>query len=71
MIYPVGLDAEFDFGKHRGNTVEFVCDEEPTYIEWCIDNVRDFELTDESYEYYQRELEDYEDERGDWGDINS
>lgn len=70
MNYPATISDTFDFGKHKGKTVEEVIDEEPTYIEWCIDNVTGFELSDKTFEYYQRGLEDYEENRNDpdWRD---
>lgn len=70
MIYPANLNTKFDFGKHKGKTVEEVCDDDPSYVEWCIDNVDDFELDNEAYDYYEDELAAYYDERhrGDIGD---
>ena len=34
----LGLDSVFIFGKHKGDQVEDVIEDDPGYIEWCCDN---------------------------------
>ena len=60
------------FGKYKGRTVLEVIDTNPSYIVWCIQNVKDFvidkRLSDElvdQYERHQRRL------RNDSAQINS
>lgn len=70
MDYPASLYDRFDFGKHRGETVQEVIDTDSSYIDWCIEEVDGFELTDVAYDY----LEDtdigggYYEARDNWAD---
>lgn len=32
------LEDVFTFGKHKGNQLEDVIDDDPGYIEWCVEN---------------------------------
>lgn len=34
----MGLQDEFTFGKHRGQQLEDVIEDDPGYIEWCVGN---------------------------------
>lgn len=52
MIYPASLATRFTFGKHKGKTVGQVIDLEDGYIDWCDDNVSDFDLTQEAWDYH-------------------
>lgn len=63
MIYPIGLEDNFDFGKYKGKSVEAVINEDVKYIEWCIDNVDGFELDNEAYEDYEDKLDYYDNYR--------
>jgi hypothetical protein len=38
------LDQEFDFGKHKGKTIETVLEEFPSYILWVSENVNTVEI---------------------------
>lgn len=38
LIGGMGLEDVLTFGKHKGKTVEQVCNEAPTYLEWALDN---------------------------------
>lgn len=33
-----GLDDLFSFGKHKGNQVEDVIEDDPGYIAWVVEN---------------------------------
>lgn len=35
----------FYFGKYKGKTLSYVLNIDPKYIEWCIDNIKEFKLT--------------------------
>jgi hypothetical protein len=40
----MGLDDIFKFGKHKGDQLEDVLDDDPDYIAWCVENgVVDFD----------------------------
>lgn len=43
-----GLKSRLTFGEYMGQTVEQVLQEAPTYIEWAVDEVENFELDDEA-----------------------
>lgn len=63
----LSLESKLNFGKHRGETVESVLRFDPTYLDWCLDNVDGFaermddELVDDvrlaADEERQRDLE--------------
>lgn len=53
-----GLDYEFDFGKHKGFTMEHVIEYYPTYVKFCIDELN-FNLDDNAWKMYEKELEEY------------
>jgi hypothetical protein len=39
---PVTKGWRFDFGKHRGEAFIDVVEEDPGYVEWCLDEVVGF-----------------------------
>lgn len=41
----------FGFGKYKYEPIERVIEKDPTYVKWCIDNVKGFYLND-----YKRKL---------------
>lgn len=53
----VELADELMFGKYKGMTLEEVIYEDPGYIQWCIENIKDFVLADKAYILYTTELE--------------
>lgn len=34
----LGLESNFPFGKHAGDQVEDVIEDDPEYIAWCVEN---------------------------------
>lgn len=38
----LGLGSKLNFGKYKGETVELVLRLDPTYLDWCLDNVDGF-----------------------------
>lgn len=38
------LIDKLTFGKHKGATIEEVIDDDPSYLEWAIDEIEWFEL---------------------------
>ena len=47
--YPVhGLLDALPFGKHRGKVLRDVIDEDHGWVVWALENVRDFEISDEA-----------------------
>ncbi len=59
MNYPVGLSDRFTFGKHRGDSIREVIEQDAEYIAWCIENVDNFELNNQAYAEFQKHHEDY------------
>lgn len=57
------LDSELPFGKYKGSTIEMVIYDDPKYLTWCIENIRDFVLNDEAYVLYSQELASLEDSK--------
>lgn len=48
MIYT--LKTKLIFGKHKGKTLEKILNLDPLYIEWCINNINDFNLNKEAHD---------------------
>ena len=45
--YPVlGLDDELPFGKYSGKLLRDVIEEDPDWIQWAIENISTFEVSD-------------------------
>jgi hypothetical protein len=51
-----GLADELPFGKHKGDTVEFVIDTDISYVTWLMEST-DLELTQEAEIEYQARLD--------------
>jgi len=49
-----GLDTVFNFGKHKGKTLEQVFCTIPSYIDWCLREVSYFEISYETFDYLKR-----------------
>jgi hypothetical protein len=54
----LGLEDELTFGKHKGKTIEKVCEDTPYYIQWCLENVSDFTLDPMANAFYVACLRD-------------
>ena len=39
-----GIYSLFNFGKYKGKTLLHVIDNDPQYIIWCINNIKDFNI---------------------------
>lgn len=35
----LGLKSKLTFGKYKGDTVEEVIEDDPSYLEWAIDTI--------------------------------
>jgi hypothetical protein len=42
------LDSVFDFGKHRGEILRDVCVDDREYVEWCLNTISIFRITEEA-----------------------
>lgn len=42
------LDTLFDFGCHKGETLSDVISREPSYINWCANNIPEFYISDKT-----------------------
>lgn len=42
--------TKLNFGQHKDQTVRKIMETNPTYIEWCYQNLSDFYITDSVYE---------------------
>lgn len=52
---PYDLYVRFDFGKHKKSVVNDVIQEDPGYIEWCLENIEGFELTDAAMAVFENQ----------------
>lgn len=41
---PLKLNDKITFGKHRGLTIKEIIEDDPTYLEWALDEIDGFEL---------------------------
>ena len=55
-------DDRFSFGKYKGIKILNVCVDDWSYIDWCLDNVKGFSLTEQEMEIF-RESRDRTEER--------
>lgn len=39
-----GINNKFRFGKYKGKTLLYVLDNNPQYIIWCINNIKEFKI---------------------------
>lgn len=39
-----GINDEFQFGKYKGKTLLYVLENNPQYIIWCINNIKEFKI---------------------------
>lgn len=53
-----GLGDVFDFGKYQMNTVEFVIEDDPQYVLWCLHNISNFDIDAKADKFLQQCLEE-------------
>lgn len=53
------LTDKMNFGKYRNRTIQEVIEDDPTYIEWALDNVDWFELDDEAMDVYEKAIKEH------------
>ena len=51
------LNDELGFGTHSQDSVREVIEEDPTYIEWALDEVKGFRLDDVAFEKYEEAID--------------
>ena len=56
------FDDVLQFGKYKGSTIGEIADEDPKYLEGCLDNVDDFAMSDEDEETIRQDATDENDE---------
>jgi len=39
-----GINNKLEFGKHKGKTIQVVMKEDPDWIHWALQNIKDFKL---------------------------
>ena len=57
---PLGLDYIFTFGKCKGQSIEEVIDNEPSYVIWCSENIDWFDLDTDVYDMAEEKSNDEE-----------
>lgn len=67
----VTFETILKFGKYKGLSIERVFMDDPSYIEWCIDNVDGFDMESEEDEIKIRKAsgmdkEEYRSQREDY-----
>ena len=55
----LGINDKMLFGKHKGELIINMINENVSYIHWCIENVGSFKLSNEAYEKYEEEYTRY------------
>lgn len=45
------LNDTLTFGKYRGKTLKAVLTRDAHYIQWCLDNISDFSLDEQAWDY--------------------
>lgn len=53
------LTDKFTFGKHKGESLSHVIGSDPTYVEWCIDEIEGFSISDRAHDQLHYSLEEY------------
>ena len=48
----VNLDSKCHTPKYDGKTWEYVINNDPAYVKWMIENIPQFELSNEAYTQY-------------------
>lgn len=52
-----GLETKIALGKHRGATIREIIEDDPSYLEWALDEIDWFELDDAAQALLERALE--------------
>jgi len=50
------VDSILEFGKFKGESVKKICESNPSYFEWCINNIDKFCLDSEAMDYISQKL---------------
>ena len=53
------LTDVLDFGKHQSKTIEDVIEDDPLYIDWCMQEVEGFTLDNDAYDVWERSIESH------------
>lgn len=54
---PYKLTTKLDFGKYKGKRIKKVLKLNPSYIEWCINNVASFYVTQKVFDKLKKALD--------------
>ena len=57
--YTYTLLSIMKFGKYKGNTLQDVIDDDPRYVQWCINELEWFKVDQEAKMYLQEALSEY------------
>jgi hypothetical protein len=61
------FEDELWFGKYKGWKIEDVFEKDPSYLEWCLDNIDTFHMSSEEEEKIREESQD----ENEWDDYHS
>lgn len=66
----ISLDHFMYLGNYKGRRIVNIIKNDPEYIDWCIDNIKDFILDKEAQRLFDECLEEFRTESGyyDWPD---
>lgn len=56
---PLALSDKINFGKHKGQTIQELIDEHPTYLEWAVDEIERFALDDNANQALSLALDEH------------
>ena len=54
MTGGVGLHDKLTFGKRQGEKLIDVCRDDPSYIQWCVENVGHFFMDEEASDWFAK-----------------
>lgn len=60
------LDDVITFGKYKGNTIDDVIHDDYGYIEWCLDNLAWFKISENVYEQLNKAMASHYESLGDF-----
>lgn len=63
LIKGMKLSDRLTFGKHKGKTLEEVCEMAPSYVDWALENGAISALDGEARAHFEACLEDEQRER--------
>ena len=61
----MNFDTVLNFGKYKGETIEEVYEKDASYLQWCLENIERFNLSDKETALIEEKAEMEEWDRND------